>query len=78
MIELFVFIVICGCAAMVYSKFIPYIEIKKSATLDKNDVKQFHKLETFKMPVGVGGLVSLYPQRSHITEDILTIPATML
>lgn len=54
------------------------IEIKKSATLDKNDVKQFHKLETFKMPVGVGGLVSLYPQRSHITEDILTIPATML
>lgn len=54
------------------------IEIKKSATLDKNDVKQFHKLETFKMPIGVGGLVSLYPQRSHITEDILTIPATML
>ena len=24
------------------------------------------------------GLESLYPQRSHITEDILTIPATML
>ena len=24
------------------------------------------------------GLVSLYPQQSHITEDILTIPATML
>ena len=54
------------------------IEIKKSATLDKNDVKQFSKLETFKLPVGIGGLISLYPQLSHIKEDILTIPATML
>ena len=54
------------------------IEIKKSATLDKNDVKQFSKLETFKQPVGIGGLISLYPQLSHIKEDILTIPATML
>ena len=54
------------------------IEIKKSATLDKNDVKQFSKLETFKLSVGIGGLISLYPQLSHIKEDILTIPATML
>lgn len=54
------------------------IEIKKSATLDKNDVKQFSKLETFKMPIGIGALVSLYPQVSHIQENILSIPATML
>ena len=54
------------------------IEIKKSATLDKNDVRQFGKLAAFKMPVGTGALLSLYPQVSHITENILTIPAPML
>ena len=54
------------------------VEIKKSATLDKNDVKQFPKLATFKMRIGTGALVSLYPQVSHIEEDILTIPAPLL
>ena len=54
------------------------IEIKKSATLDKKDVRQFSKLETFGMPVGTGALVSLYPQVSHLAENILTIPAAML
>ncbi len=54
------------------------IEIKKSATLDKNDVKQFSKLETFHMPIGTGALVSLYPQVSHIQENILSIPAAAL
>jgi len=54
------------------------VEIKKSATLNKNDVKQFTKLETFKMPIGTGALISLYPQISHIRENILSIPATML
>ena len=39
-------------------------EIKKSARLDKNDVKQFSKLETFRMPIGTGGLLSLLP-RGH-------------
>ena len=54
------------------------VEIKKSATLDKNDVKQFPKLATFKMQIGTGALVSLYPQVSHIEENILTIPAPLL
>lgn len=54
------------------------IEIKKSATLDKSDVKQFPKLETFKMKIGTGALVSLYPQAGHITENILSVPAAML
>lgn len=54
------------------------VEIKKSATLDKNDVKQFPKLATFKMQIGTGALVSLYPQVSHIDENILTIPAPLL
>ena len=54
------------------------VEIKKSATLNKNDVRQFQKLETFKMPIGTGALVSLYPEISHIKEYILSIPAAML
>ena len=54
------------------------VEIKKSATLDKNDVKQFPKLATFKMQIGTGALLSLYPQVSHIEENILTIPAPLL
>lgn len=54
------------------------IEIKRSATLDKNDVKKFRKLATFKMPVGKGALISMYPEVVHLTEDVLTIPAAML
>ena len=54
------------------------IEIKKSATLNRNDVKQFSKLATFKMPIGTGALVSLFPKLSHLEENILTIPAPML
>ncbi len=54
------------------------VEIKRSATLNRNDVKQFSKLETFRMPIGTGALVSLYPQVSHITENILSIPSFML
>ena len=54
------------------------VEIKKNATLNKNDVRQFQKLETFKMPIGTGALVSLYPEISHIKNNILSIPAAML
>jgi hypothetical protein len=50
-------------------------EIKKSARLDRNDVKQFPKLETFRMPIGTGGLLSLYPEVTHVNEHIVTIPA---
>lgn len=53
-------------------------EIKKSAKLDKNDVKQFPKLETFKMPVGIGGLLCLYPEVTHINEQVLAIPASLI
>ena len=54
------------------------VEIKKSATLNKNDVKQFGKLATFKLPVGKGALISLYPEMHHIQEDVVTIPAFAL
>ena len=53
-------------------------EVKKSAKLDKNEVKQFSKLATFKMPVGTGALLSLYPEVTHINEQVLAIPAGLL
>ena len=60
------------------NKILYPVEIKKSATLDRNDVKQFGHLATFKMPVGKGALISLYPEVAHIMENVLAIPAFML
>ncbi len=54
------------------------VEIKKCARLDRNDVKQFSKLDKFKMPVGTGGLVCLYPEVTHVNENVLVIPAPLI
>lgn len=54
------------------------IEFKKNATLDRNAIKHFYKLEAFKKEIGKGALVSLFPELSHLTDNILTIPATAL
>lgn len=54
------------------------VEFKKAATIDKSATKNFAKLETFKQPVGMGALVSLYPEESLLTQDVKTIPATAL
>ncbi len=61
-----------------YSKTLYPVEIKRSAVLNKNDIKHFRKLEAFKMPVGTGALISMYPDVVHITENVLNIPAGML
>ncbi len=54
------------------------IEIKKSARLDKADVRHFGKLAPSGMQVGTGALLNLYPTVCHLTENVLVIPATML
>jgi len=54
------------------------VEIKKSARLDKNDVRQFTKLTPAGMKVGTGALLSLYPSVCHLTENVLALPAAML
>ncbi len=54
------------------------IEFKKAATCSKNDVKRFSKLYEFKMPVGMGALVSLYPDTILLKENVKTIPAYLL
>ncbi len=54
------------------------VEIKRCATLNVNDVRKFARLATFKLPVGTGALVCLYPKISHLKENVLTIPAYAL
>jgi predicted AAA+ superfamily ATPase len=54
------------------------VEFKKAATIDKDAVRNFGKLATFKQPVGMGALVSLFPEVTHLREDVITVPATAL
>lgn len=54
------------------------IEFKKAATISKKSICNFNKLAAFKQPIGMGALVSLYPELSLLKEDVKTIPATAL
>ena len=53
-------------------------EFKKSAVLDRNDARHFGELAMFKQHVATGAVISLYPQRVHLREDVLNLPATSL
>ena len=53
-------------------------EFKKSATPDRKDARHFDELVMFKQPVATGAVVSLYPQKTHLREDVLNLPATWL
>ena len=53
-------------------------EFKKSATLDINDARHFDELSIFKQRVGTGAVMSLYPRKTHLREDVLNLPATSL
>ena len=54
------------------------VEIKKSARLDKSDVRHFAKLAPANLEVGTGALLSMYPTVCHLTEKVLALPATRL
>ena len=53
-------------------------EFKKSAALDRKDAGHFDELAIFKQHVATGAVVSLYPQKAHLREDVLNLPATSL
>ncbi|MBO5721939.1 MAG: hypothetical protein J6S19_02385 [Lentisphaeria bacterium] len=53
-------------------------EFKKSATLDRKDARHFDELAIFKQPVATGAVVSIYPQKTHLREDVLNLPASSL
>lgn len=54
------------------------VEFKKAATIKRDDVKSFSQLAVFKQAVGMGALVSLYPDCQLIKENVRTIPAAAL
>lgn len=54
------------------------VEFKKSAMLDKNDARHFNSLSIFGESVGTGAVVSFYPERAHLREDVLNLPAFSL
>ena len=54
------------------------VEVKKTASPDRNDARHFQVLDSLKMPVGPGGLVCLAPQSLPLTARIMSIPVAAL
>ncbi len=54
------------------------IEIKKSANPGKDAVRHFKALESLKLPIGPGCVVSLVSQPLPITESVQAIPVGMM
>ena len=54
------------------------LEFKKTASPDKNDVRQFRILEELKMPVGSGGVICLTKQSLPLTASAQAIPVGAL
>ncbi len=50
------------------------LEIKKTASPGKNDIRHFQSLEKLKRPIGPGGLICLAEQSLPLTESTLSIP----
>lgn len=54
------------------------VEIKKTASPNKDTVRHFKVLDNLKTPIGRGCIISLAPQRIPITDTIENIPVGML
>jgi predicted AAA+ superfamily ATPase len=54
------------------------IEIKKSASPDKKAVRHFKTLQTLKLPIGPGCVLSLAPTRLPLSESVQAVPMGML
>ncbi|MBU0712633.1 ATP-binding protein [bacterium] len=54
------------------------VEIKKSASPNKEAVRHFKTLNNLKLPIGPGCIVSLAPQRIPITGNVQNVPVGML
>jgi len=54
------------------------VEFKKAATINKEAIRHFSKLAAFKQPIGVGALVSLYPDMVSLSVEVKNIPAAAL
>jgi predicted AAA+ superfamily ATPase len=54
------------------------IEIKKSASPGKDAVRNFKALESLRMPIGPGCVISLVSQRLPITQSVQALPVGMI
>ena len=54
------------------------MEIKKSASPGKNDIRHFTALEKLGYPMGESALVCMYPDMIPLTENCTVIPASMI
>lgn len=54
------------------------VEFKKAATINKEAIRHFSKLAAFKQPIGMGALVSLYPDIISLSAEAKNIPAAAL
>ncbi len=54
------------------------IEIKKSASPSKHDIRQFNTLERLGLPLGAGAFICLCDQLLPLTETVSAVPVTFL
>ena len=54
------------------------IEIKRSANPGKDAIRHFKALESLKLPIGPGCVVTLVSQRLPITESVQAVPVGMM
>ena len=54
------------------------VEIKKSASPQKADIRHFSTLEKLKMPIGPGGVICLSEHSIPLTESVFSIPLPAL
>ncbi len=54
------------------------LEIKKTASPGKDDLRHFHTLERLGLTVGEGGIICLVAQSLPITEQTQSIPASVI
>jgi hypothetical protein len=51
------------------------VEIKKTASPDKSDIRHFQALARFDAPVAEGGIIGLVGQSLPLTATVQSIPA---
>ena len=54
------------------------LEIKKTASPDRDDVRHFHVLERLNKKIGPGGVICLTEHSLPLTESVLSIPVSAL
>ena len=54
------------------------LEIKKTASPGKKDIRHFHVLDKLNIPVGNGGIICLAKESLPLTESVWSVSVSML